>query len=193
MSRSIFVDAERCIGCHSCQTACVTVHRSRGRNAMVDSTTPRLSMTKKDAGMEFAHCHHCINAPCMQACPIDAIEHTDGIILLHSEKCDGCGKCVPACPFGAMAMVAALPALPTVAPLDLNAMADSNQPVAAPAIVAAEPKNAMVAQKCDLCHTRAEGPACAQACPLQVIYTVNFPDFVGFSDVQNSVYNKPVN
>ncbi|NPA77090.1 MAG: Flp pilus assembly complex ATPase component [Candidatus Diapherotrites archaeon] len=50
-------------------------------------------------------CMHCDpkDAPCVQACPKGAIyEVSDGILAIDYDKCDGCGKCVGACPYGAI-------------------------------------------------------------------------------------------
>ncbi len=46
-------------------------------------------------------CKHCHNAPCLEACPTGAIFKTefDTVVVQH-DICNGCGYCVPACPFG---------------------------------------------------------------------------------------------
>ena len=37
----------------------------------------------------------------MEACPVEAIfEDEKGVVLVDREKCDGCGNCVEACPYG---------------------------------------------------------------------------------------------
>lgn len=46
-------------------------------------------------------CKHCVNAPCMEACPTGAIVRTEfDSVYIQQEICNGCGYCVPACPFG---------------------------------------------------------------------------------------------
>ena len=46
-------------------------------------------------------CKHCTNAGCLDACPTGALIRTEfGTVYLQSDVCNGCGYCVPACPFG---------------------------------------------------------------------------------------------
>ena len=46
-------------------------------------------------------CKHCTNAGCMDACPTGALIRTEfQTVFLQPDVCNGCGYCVPACPFG---------------------------------------------------------------------------------------------
>ncbi|MCW3064931.1 MAG: 4Fe-4S dicluster protein [Solirubrobacterales bacterium] len=46
-------------------------------------------------------CKHCTNAGCLDACPTGALVRTEyGTVVLQPDVCNGCGYCVPACPFG---------------------------------------------------------------------------------------------
>jgi formate dehydrogenase iron-sulfur subunit len=46
-------------------------------------------------------CKHCTNAGCMDACPTGALIRTEfETVVLQADVCNGCGYCVPACPFG---------------------------------------------------------------------------------------------
>ena len=50
-------------------------------------------------------CKHCANAGCLQACPTGAIVRTEfGSVYVQPDICNGCGYCVPACPFGVVAL-----------------------------------------------------------------------------------------
>ena len=46
-------------------------------------------------------CKHCTNAGCMDACPTGALIRSEfGTVVLQPDVCNGCGYCIPACPFG---------------------------------------------------------------------------------------------
>ncbi|WP_428378059.1 4Fe-4S dicluster domain-containing protein [Lichenicoccus sp.] len=46
-------------------------------------------------------CKHCHNPPCMEACPTGALFKTEfDTVVVQQDICNGCGYCVPACPFG---------------------------------------------------------------------------------------------
>jgi formate dehydrogenase iron-sulfur subunit len=46
-------------------------------------------------------CKHCTNAGCLDACPTGAIIRTEfDTVIVQQDVCNGCGYCVPACPFG---------------------------------------------------------------------------------------------
>jgi formate dehydrogenase iron-sulfur subunit len=46
-------------------------------------------------------CKHCANAGCLDACPTGAIIRTEfETVVIQADVCNGCGYCVPACPFG---------------------------------------------------------------------------------------------
>jgi formate dehydrogenase iron-sulfur subunit len=46
-------------------------------------------------------CKHCTHAACLDACPTGALFRTEfGTVVVQEDVCNGCGYCVPACPFG---------------------------------------------------------------------------------------------
>jgi len=101
MARMKFLcDAERCIECNACVTACKNEHEvpwgiNRRRVVTINDGKPG------ERSISVA-CMHCSDAPCMAVCPVDCIYQTDQGVVLHSKDlCIGCGYCFYACPFGA--------------------------------------------------------------------------------------------
>jgi formate dehydrogenase iron-sulfur subunit len=46
-------------------------------------------------------CKHCTNAGCLDACPTGALIRTEfETVIVQADVCNGCGYCVPSCPFG---------------------------------------------------------------------------------------------
>ena len=46
-------------------------------------------------------CKHCTEAGCLDVCPTGALMRTEfGTVVVQEDVCNGCGYCVPACPFG---------------------------------------------------------------------------------------------
>jgi formate dehydrogenase iron-sulfur subunit len=46
-------------------------------------------------------CKHCSSAACLEVCPTGALFRTEfGSVVVQADVCNGCGYCVPACPFG---------------------------------------------------------------------------------------------
>ena len=101
MARMKFVcDAERCIECNGCVTAC------KAENNVPWGVNRRRVVTLNDGvpgerSMSVA-CMHCSDAPCMAVCPVDCFYKTaEGVVLHDKDLCIGCGYCFYACPFGA--------------------------------------------------------------------------------------------
>jgi formate dehydrogenase iron-sulfur subunit len=64
--------------------------------------------TQRDAaGMRWLMssdvCKHCTEAACLEVCPTGALFRTEfGTVVVQEDVCNGCGYCVPACPFGVL-------------------------------------------------------------------------------------------
>ena len=91
-------------------------------------------------------CKHCTSAACLDVCPTGSLFRTEfGTVVVQDDICNGCGYCVPACPFGV---------------IDRRVGEKGSTP------------NVGIAQKCTLCYDRLGAgmePACAKACPTQSI------------------------
>ena len=101
MARMKFLcDAERCIECNACVTAC------KNENEVPWGVNRRRVVTINDGkpgerSISVA-CMHCSDAPCCAVCPVDCFYTTDdGVVLHDKDLCIGCGYCFYACPFGA--------------------------------------------------------------------------------------------
>jgi formate dehydrogenase iron-sulfur subunit len=48
-------------------------------------------------------CKHCTDAACLEVCPTGALFRTEfGTVVVQEDVCNGCGYCIPACPFGVL-------------------------------------------------------------------------------------------
>ena len=93
---SLMFYRKNCMGCHACEVACKQEHEL--------GVGPRLvRVIEKSPDFYPVYCHHCANAPCKEACPVDAISKDEqGLVLIDKVLCIGCKECLEACPFGAM-------------------------------------------------------------------------------------------
>ena len=107
--------------------------------------------------MESDVCKHCTHAGCLDVCPTGSLFRTEfGTVVVQEDICNGCGYCVPACPFGVLDK-RDLPRKPEDAPLALPLLGK---------------KEDGRVWKCTLCYDRLKGghePACAKACPTNSI------------------------
>jgi len=128
------INVDRCNGCYSCQIACKDEHCSndwtpyakpqpdwqhfwgkledhiRGNVGPALPENPKIRMTSHvKVDYVFVPCQHCVDAPCIEECPIDAIyTRSDGLVIIDPKICNGCHRCVPACPYGRIYMNNAL-------------------------------------------------------------------------------------
>ncbi|HET7430172.1 MAG TPA: 4Fe-4S dicluster domain-containing protein [Nocardioides sp.] len=70
-----------------------------------DLGMPGMGPTDEDAGVRWLMssdvCKHCTHAACLDVCPTGALFRTEfGTVVVQPDVCNGCGYCVPACPYG---------------------------------------------------------------------------------------------
>lgn len=95
-------DPEACSGCQLCELACATV-----KERCIDLEMARIHLVRPDPTLMMSvTCRLCEHAPCVAACPRDAlsVDSDNGTIALDRVRCTGCGWCIEACDFGAIAM-----------------------------------------------------------------------------------------
>jgi formate dehydrogenase iron-sulfur subunit len=115
-----FTDTSICIGCKACEVACkewnqvpddglkfsgMSFDNSWGLGA---DTWRHVAFIEQRRGpsdfrwlMSSDVCKHCTEAACLDVCPTGALFRTEfGTVVVQADVCNGCGYCVPACPFG---------------------------------------------------------------------------------------------
>lgn len=91
VSRRVVVNVDACIECRSCAAACFYGHEE----------IPVVHFARVGAAMLPALCRQCLDAPCVEACPADAMKQdAHGAVYRAIFICRGCGSCTWACPFG---------------------------------------------------------------------------------------------
>ena len=104
MQHGFYFDHKRCVKCHACEIACKTWNEvevgPRWREVVKITSGAFPNVTAMNVSMA---CMHCGDAPCQNACPVNAITKRteDGIVMVDQNKCIGCGFCTWACPFNA--------------------------------------------------------------------------------------------
>ncbi len=142
---NLYIDADRCTGCKTCEIACVVEHsQSKNLHGVLTEESPPTPLIRvvvsPDGYPSPQTCRHCEDPWCKSACQSKAIIYTspEEPVSYDYTQCVACKSCMLACPFG---------------------------------VIEIHPYKA-VPIKCDLCPDRlANGriPACAEACPTQAI------------------------
>jgi len=101
---AMVIDTARCVGCHACTIACKTENATPGDIWYAPVQEQEVGVFP-DARMTFLPvlCNQCEDAPCVQACPSNALyRREDGIVMYDQDKCCGTRACMNACPYGAL-------------------------------------------------------------------------------------------
>ena len=100
---AMYIDVSKCYGCMACVVACAAEN-----NVPVGVFRTWVERhVRPDGSVIFVpkQCNHCDNPPCVKPCPTGATyRRDDGLVLVDSDLCIGCGACVEACPYGARYM-----------------------------------------------------------------------------------------
>jgi len=117
-------------------------------------------------------CRQCLYPECVPACPAEALEWDNDGRLFVNERCQGCGRCARACPYGAIEMVEVTPEPHRGLLGRLLANLLGQEAPASRAEAAAR------AEKCDLCRDFPD-LACLASCPTGALKQVNVEDYFG--------------
>ncbi|MGZ4271400.1 MAG: 4Fe-4S dicluster domain-containing protein [Solirubrobacteraceae bacterium] len=117
--KGFFTDTSICIGCKACEVACKQwndvpedgldfLGLSYDNTGHLDANTWRhVAFIEQESDgdvrwlMSSDVCKHCTSAACLEVCPTGALFRTEfGTVVVQPDVCNGCGYCVPACPYG---------------------------------------------------------------------------------------------
>lgn len=154
MNKLVIADPARCIGCRTCEVACVLAHSEPGTLSTLSPAhfIPRLKVVKTTRVSTPVQCRQCEDAPCAAVCPTGTLAQGNGAVQIVQERCIGCKSCMLACRYGAIEIVPC-----EVAYTDRRPVGSTH----------------VEAFKCDLCNERAAGPACLQVCPTKALYLID--------------------
>jgi electron transport protein HydN len=155
MNKLVIADPGKCIGCRTCEVACVLDHSAPDALSKLSPAffIPRLKVVKTSKVSTPVQCRQCEDAPCAKVCPTGALVNSHNSVQVIQTRCIGCKSCVMACPYGAMEVVTHELTYP-----------ERRLP---PGVLPVE------AFKCDLCIHRAKGPVCMEVCPTKAIYSID--------------------
>lgn len=103
------VDPGRCLGCKTCELRCAVEKGSISRTlrgAIKEEVVPLPGVFVQSVHGQAlpVRCAHCAEAPCLLACPVEAMRvgGEDGAVYCDQARCIGCLMCVMVCPIGAV-------------------------------------------------------------------------------------------
>jgi tetrathionate reductase subunit B len=97
-------DLRKCVGCQACTVACNAEWDVPSGHARthVSATPIAGTFPHLHSGFYVAQCNHCDRPSCTDACPSGAtFRRADGIVVVDTNLCIGCGFCAEACPYDA--------------------------------------------------------------------------------------------
>ncbi len=95
----VFGDPRVCSGCMTCSNTC-SMHYFK----VISPERARNRVVRIEPALDFPlFCRNCEDAPCITACPEEALMRTSkGVVIVNNRKCVGHGECVTACQYYAI-------------------------------------------------------------------------------------------
>ena len=98
MEKHLLAIPNRCTGCNRCVYVCSAVKEGM---FMPSKARIRINNFPLQGYSVPSVCFQCPKPDCLEACPEEAIYKNErGVVVVNAAKCDGCGDCVTACPYG---------------------------------------------------------------------------------------------
>ena len=89
-------EMNKCLGCFACMNICSVVNRKN--HSLIKSAIKIRTTGGMTSNCIAVVCIGCEEPACKEVCPTDALKkRNEGGVLLTSEECIGCRKCVDAC------------------------------------------------------------------------------------------------
>jgi formate dehydrogenase iron-sulfur subunit len=100
-----FIEQRKPVDLDPAQDGGATLAQTAARSGLADEAG--LQTYQDGDGMRWLMasdvCKHCTHAACLEVCPTGALFRTEfGTVVVQEDICNGCGYCVPACPFGVL-------------------------------------------------------------------------------------------
>ncbi|UCF97400.1 MAG: 4Fe-4S dicluster domain-containing protein [Spirochaetaceae bacterium] len=105
--RVLMVDDDLCTGCRICELWCSLEH-----GGVINTTKSRIRVRRdhRTLSNQAVVCLQCSDRFCIDACPPKtlalSLDEGTGAVLVDWEKCTGCKKCVEACPYDGIHLLA---------------------------------------------------------------------------------------
>ena len=102
MRQFVSIDPNKCTGCGLCEYVC-----SLEKSGFPNPALSRIRVIRLTPLLNISMtCRFCNDPPCVEACSREALRQSEkgNLIVVDEEKCDGCGWCIQACPYGGLIM-----------------------------------------------------------------------------------------
>ena len=99
------IDSNLCWGCRTCEVACKQENRAPDGVQLISvrENGPKIRGDQAEYLFQVNLCRHCVDPPCADACPEEAItKRNDGIVVMDYDLCTGCQACIDECPYDAI-------------------------------------------------------------------------------------------